>query len=80
VLHHVARSELLYAAALDEALPSEDPEVRYAEACRRLDEAVLATVAREEHPSIVYPGLYGLVRTPDQVVDDVLVMEGELLA
>ena len=80
VLHHVARSELLYAAALDEALPSEDPEVRYAEACRRLDEAVLATVAREEHPSIVYPGLYGLVRTPDQVVDDVLAMEGELLA
>jgi len=27
-----------------------------------------------------YPGLYGLVRAPDQVVDDVLEMERELLA
>lgn len=80
VLHHVARSELLYAAALDEALPAEDPAVRYAEACRRLDEAAQATAARGEHPSIIYPGLYGLVRAPDQVVDDVLEMERELLA
>jgi hypothetical protein len=80
VLHHVARSELLYAAALDEALPSEDPALRYAEACRRLDEAAQATAARGEQPSIIYPGLYGVVRAPDQVVDDVLVMERELLA
>src|SRR5438552_10785136 len=35
VLHHVARSEVLYAASLDEALP-EDPAARYAEADARL--------------------------------------------
>jgi hypothetical protein len=39
VLHHVARSEILYSASLDEALRSEDPQARYAEACGRLDEA-----------------------------------------
>ena len=80
VLHHVARSELLYAAALDEALPSEDPQFRYAEACRRFAEALRATAARDEEASIVYPGLYGVLRTPDQVVDDVLAMERELVA
>ena len=80
VLHHVARSERLYGAALDEALPSEDPEQRYAEACRCFDEAVRAAYDRGEDPSIVYPGLYGLLRTPAQVVDDVLTFEGELLS
>jgi hypothetical protein len=80
VLHHVARSELLYAAALDEALPSDDPGLRYAEACRRLDDAARATAARGEDPSIVYPGLYGVIRTPAQVVEDVLAIEGELMA
>jgi DinB superfamily len=80
VLHHVARSELLYAAALDEALPSDDPGLRYAEACRRLDEAVRVTAARSEDASIVYPGLYGVIQTPTQVVEDVLTIEGELLA
>jgi len=80
VLHHVARCERLYGAALDEALPSEDPEQRYAEACRYLDEAVRAAHERREDPSIVYAGLYGVLRTPAQVVDDVLTFEGELLA
>ena len=80
VLHHVARSERLYGAALDEALASEDPELRYAEACRCFDEAVRAAHDRGEDPSIVYPGLYGVLRPPAQVVDDVLTFEGELLA
>ena len=80
VLHHVARCERLYGAALDEALRSEDPEQRYAEACRCFDEAVKAASDRGEDPSIVYPGLYGLLRTPAQVVDDVLTFEGELLS
>jgi uncharacterized damage-inducible protein DinB len=80
VLHHVARSELLYAASLDEALSSEDPELRYDEACRRFAEALRATAARDEEASIVYPGLYGVLRTPAQVVEDVLAMERELVA
>jgi DinB superfamily len=80
VLHHVARSELLYAASLDEALPSEDPALRYAEACRRFTEALRAAAARDEEASIVYPGLYGVLRTPAQVVEDVLAMERELVA
>ena len=80
VLHHVARSERLYSAALDEALPSEDPRERYAEACRRLEKAVQAARDRCDDASVVYPGLYGVLRVPEEVVDDVLTMEGELLA
>jgi DinB superfamily len=80
VLHHVARSELLYSASLDEALPSDDPAPRYVEACRRFDEAIRAAFSRGEDASVVYPGLYGVLRTPEEVVDDVLTIEGELLA
>ena len=79
VLHHVARSELLYSASLDEALPEANPRSRYEAACRRLDEAVGAAAARGEDTSIVYAGLYGVLRGPAEVVDDVLVMERELL-
>jgi hypothetical protein len=80
VFHHVARSELLYAASLDEALPEGDPRSRYEEACRRLDEAVNAAAARGEDPSIVYAGLYGIIREAEEVVGDALTMERELLA
>jgi hypothetical protein len=80
VLHHLARSERLYAAALDEALPDEDPPHRYEEACRRLGEAVRVVAGRGEDKSIVYPGLYGVLATPDEVVGLVLDIEGELLA
>jgi len=80
VLHHVARSELLYSASLDEALPSDDAEPRYVEACRRFDEAARAAFSRGEDASVVYPGLYGVLRTPEEVVDDVLTIERELLA
>jgi hypothetical protein len=80
VLHHLARSERLYAAALDEALPDADPAPRYEDACRRLDEMVRVGRDRAGDPSVVFPGLYGVIHTPDEVVDLVLVMEGELLA
>lgn len=80
VLHHVARSELLYSASLDEALPPADPQARYAEACGRLGEVVRATSGRPMDVSIVYPGLYGVLRTPDEVIEDLLTIEGELLA
>ena len=71
---------MLYSASLDEALQSEDPQVRYAEACGRLAETVRATSARPADASVVYPGLYGVLRTPDQVIEDLLAIEGELLA
>jgi hypothetical protein len=80
VLHHLARSERLYAAALDEALPDEDPPHRYEEACRRFGEVVRVVAGRSEEASIVYAGLYGVLATPDEVVDLVLTIEGELLA
>ena len=80
VFHHVARSELLYSAALDEALPEGDSRSRYEEACRRLDEAVNASAARGEDPSIVYAGLYGVIRKAEDVVGDALAMERELLS
>jgi hypothetical protein len=35
---------------------------------------------RGEDASIVYAGLYGVLATPDEVVDLVLAIEGELLA
>jgi hypothetical protein len=80
VLHHLARSERLYAAALDEALPDDDPSRRYEEACRRLDDGVRAAGERGEDESIVYAGLYGVLQTPEEVVGLVLAIEGELLA
>src|SRR5262249_13045495 len=80
VLHHLARSERLYAAALDEALPDSDPTGRYEEACRRLDEIVRAAVERGEDTSIVYAGLYGMLATPGEIVELTLAIEGELLA
>ena len=80
VLHHLARSERLYAAALDEALPDDDPSRRYEAACRRLDDGVRAARDRGTDESIVYAGLYGVLQTPAEVVGLVLAIEGELLS
>jgi DinB family protein len=80
LLHHLARSERLYAASLDEALTGDSPSSRYIEACERLADAVRAVAAHGHDPSIVYPGLYGVLQTPDEVVGQVLAIEGELLA
>jgi hypothetical protein len=80
VLHHLARSERLYAAALDEALLDAEPSERYGEACRRLDDELRAVAERGPDPSIVYAGLYGVLQSPEEVVDQVLAFEGELLA
>jgi DinB family protein len=78
VLHHVARSEILYAAAFDEALP-EDPLARYVEADRRLAERLSASRALAGDPSIVFPDPYGTRFTPAQVVAEVLALERELV-
>jgi len=80
VLHHLARSERLYAAALDEALTDVDPLGRYDEACRRLDDEVRGVAARATDESVVHAGLYGVLHTPDEVVALVLAIEGELCA
>jgi len=80
VFHHVARSELLYSASLDEALPGEDPRDRYVDACRRLGEAVQVAEAHGDDPSVVYAGLYGVLRRAEEVLDDALLFESELLA
>jgi len=80
VLHHVARSELLYAASLDDALPQGNPRRQYEEACRQLDTAVGVALARGEDTSIVYAGLYGVLRGSEEVIGDLLTMEQELLA
>jgi len=80
VLHHLARCERLYGAALDEALPEADPGTRYEEACRRFGEATREASARDGDPAAVYPGLYGAMYRPAEVVDLVLTLEGELLA
>jgi uncharacterized damage-inducible protein DinB len=80
VLHHLARCERLYGAALDEALPEAAPGARYEEACRRLGEAAREAVARDGDPTAVYPGLYGVLYRPADVVELVVTLEGELLA
>lgn len=53
---------------------------RYEEACRRLDAAMGVAFDRGEDTSIVYAGLYGVLRTSEEVVGDLLAMEEELLA
>ena len=80
VLHHLARSERLYAASLDEALPGEDAPARYEAACRWLDASVREAAERRADASVVYPGLYGVLHTPGEAVELVLAIERELLA
>jgi hypothetical protein len=80
VLHHLARSERLYAAALDEALPGGGPAERYEEACRRLDAAAREAERHAGDPATVYPGLYGTLNSPAEIVGLTLTIEGELLA
>jgi DinB family protein len=78
VLHHVARSELLYAASFDEALP-EDSVERYAAADAGFGERLVASRAIADDPSIVFPDPYGTVFAPGEVVTAVLALECELL-
>ena len=78
VLHHVARSEMLYAASLDDALP-ENPGARYAEADSRFQARLMAAQARGIDRSIAYPNLYGTMLTPEKVVDELLSCESEVL-
>jgi len=78
VLHHVARSEILYASAFDEALP-DDPVARYAEAAARLGVRVAAVGATAPDPSQVFPDPYGTLRTPAEVVAEVIALEDELI-
>jgi DinB superfamily len=80
VLHHLARSERLYAASIDEALPGDDPTGRYEEACWRLDATLRRAIARDEDAAIVYAGLYGVLQSREEVVDWVLTIESELLS
>src|SRR5439155_1348132 len=51
ILHHVARSEVLYAASFDEVLP-DDPVARYAEADARFSRRLVAARAMTDDPSI----------------------------
>src|SRR5438034_8568336 len=74
VLHHVARSELLYAASFDEALP-EDPAARYAEADARFSERLVASRATAGDETIVFPDPYGTFFMPRQVGAEVLALE-----
>jgi len=78
VLHHVARSEVLYAASFVEALP-DDPVARYAEADARFSKRLVAACAIKDDPSIVFPDPYGTFFTPAGVVAEVLALESELL-
>lgn len=78
VLHHVARSEVLYATAFDDALP-EDPAARYADADARLRERLTAALETTGDPSIVFPDPYGTFFTPGGVVAEVVALEQELL-
>jgi DinB family protein len=78
VLHHVARSELLYAGSFDEALP-EDPVARYAQADARLSERLVVSRATAGDQRVVFPDPYGTFRTAAQVVAEVLALERELV-
>jgi len=79
VLHHVARSEVLYAASFAEALP-DDPVARYAEADVRFNTRLAAARAAADDPSVVFPDPYGTFFTPAGVVAEVLALESELVS
>jgi DinB superfamily len=77
ILHHVARSEMLYAGSFDEALPR-DPVAGYARADVRLRTRLRAIPARLD-PAVVYPNLHGTFLTPHRAMGEVLALERELL-
>ena len=79
VLHLVARSEVLYASAFDDALP-DDPVARYTEAAARLAKVLASARERAGDPSVVFVDPYGTFRTLDEVTDEVLALEAELIA
>ena len=79
VLHHVARSELLYAASFDERLP-DDLFARYAEADTRFMERLAASRLTSGDRTIVFPDPYGTFFAPHEVVAEVLGLERELIA
>ena len=79
VLHHVARSEILYASAFDEALPA-DPVARYLEADARFGKQLVAALDAAGDPSLLFPDPYGTFRTPAEVVGEVVALEGELVS
>jgi hypothetical protein len=76
VLHHVARSEILYASAFDEALPG-DPVARYVEADARFGKQL--AVALDAEGDAVFPDPYGTFRTPAETAGEVLALEEELV-
>jgi hypothetical protein len=79
VLHHVARSEVLYASAFDEALPH-DPVARYAEADARFGKQLAVARDAAGDASLVFPDPYGTFRTPAKVVSEVVALEAELVS
>jgi hypothetical protein len=79
VVHHVSRCERLYATALDEA-PPVDPSARYERAARLLDERVREAPRRAGEPSVLFVNLYGVVYTAETAIQEVLDLEGALLA
>jgi hypothetical protein len=79
VLHHVARSERLYAAAFDEALP-DDPVARYVEADARFTECLRAAHACAGDASIVFSDPYGTCFAPAEIAAEVLALEREVIA
>jgi DinB superfamily len=79
VLHHVARSEVLYAASFDEALP-DDSVARNVEADPRFNKRLGAARAAADDPSVVFPDPYGTFFTPVGVVAEVLALESELVS
>jgi hypothetical protein len=78
VLHHVARSELLYAASFDEALPT-GPAARYVEADARFGKRLVTARAIAGDESIVFPDPYGTFFAPGEVVAEILALECELI-
>src|SRR3989442_12338304 len=74
VLHHVARSEVLYAASFDEKLP-DDPIARYVEADARFSKRLAAAYAAAGDKSIVFPDPYGTFFEPERVVAEVLALD-----
>jgi hypothetical protein len=78
VVHHVARSEGLYARALDEAPPG-DPLTGYERSGRLLEARFQAARDRGDDPSVVYVSLYGVLYTPETAAREVLDLERGLI-
>ncbi|HEX3723368.1 MAG TPA: DinB family protein [Nitrolancea sp.] len=76
VLHHVSQG--FYVAWLDDPLPK-DPTARYAEATRRLHDAIAVADRHRSDPEVIWLAADAVYATPDDILAQLIETEAQLI-